>query len=883
MNNPVERLAAALSDHYAIEHELGAGGMATVYLAHDLKHDRNVAVKVLRPELAAVVGADRFLTEIKVTANLQHPHILPLFDSGEAQTFLYYVMPYVEGESLRDRLNREKLLPVEDAIAITKEIASALDYAHRHDVIHRDIKPENILLHDGQALVADFGIALAVSTAGGDRLTETGYSVGTPHYMSPEQAAADRELDARSDIYSLGCLTYEMLTGEAPFTGATVDAIIAKRLTETPRSIRTVRDTVPVALDHAVAKALARIPADRYKSAALFSDALTTSSGEALATARVATESPGLIALLGYKRRIANWQLLAAAVVFVVLAGLVLMDGRGDAPQSLVTRFDLILPSSEPLASASSWTMDISQDGSKLVYVGDGSRLYMRPMNQRTIVPLPGTEGAYNPFFSPDGEWVGFGAEGVLKKVALAGGPPVTLYETPGTIGGMSWGAGDEIIIDAPTGDGLLAIPSIGGPPRDVGVPDPDRVDEFFSAPHVLPGGKRALLSIVPGYPDSAIIGIISLETGKLDILPLIGFSPKYSHSGHIVYGRADGVLLAAPFDLDGGEVLGPPVPVLEDVRTKGIGVVEFALSSNGTLVYLPAAGARRRLVLVDRGGFLRPITPDTRPFYGPRFAPDGRQVAVTVYEEGARNVWLYDTERGTGSRRTFESDNLYPVWAPDGTRLAFSSSREGTLDLYIGAADESGVAEPILSKPYALMAGSWSPDSRLLFFTESHPGGGRDIWVMDVDGDRTARPLLTGPHEERSPMLSPNGRWLAYASNESGRFEVYVQAFPGPGGRWLVSTDGGAEPLWSRDGRELFYRSGNRIVVADVVADPVFAVQRRTVLFEGPYVPNAYHTNYDITADGQRFVMVESAESTSEVVMVLNWFEELQQTVPRR
>ncbi len=397
MADSLPRLSEALADRYRLEKELGAGGMATVYLAQDLKHNRRVAVKVLRPELAAVIGAERFLSEITTTANLQHPHILPLFDSGEADGFLFYVMPFVEGETVRDRMNREKQLPVADAVRIASEVASALDYAHRHNVIHRDIKPENILLHDGSALVADFGIALAASKAGGTRMTETGMSLGTPHYMSPEQAMGEREISARSDVYALGCVLYEMLCGEPPFMGPTAQAIIARVVTETPRSLTSQRHTIPPQVEGAVLTALEKLPADRFATAAEFAAALASPTYASRATTSMAAVAP--------LRR--STRLMAAGwAVAVVAAAAALFGWLRPTPQLPVLRYAMALPEGQQLSNPRGTRIALSPDGRRLVYTGpgpEGSQLWIRNRDQFTAAPIPGTDGATIPFFAdPD-------------------------------------------------------------------------------------------------------------------------------------------------------------------------------------------------------------------------------------------------------------------------------------------------------------------------------------------------------------------------------------------------------------------------------------------------------------------------------------------------
>jgi serine/threonine-protein kinase len=460
VSNPVERLTSALSDRYEIDRELGQGGMATVYLADDAKHDRKVALKVLRPELAALIGAERFLNEIRVTANLQHPHILPLHDSGEADGFLFYVMPYVEGDTLREKIQREKQLGIDEAVDITKAVAAALDYAHRHDVIHRDIKPENVLIHDGQALVADFGIALAVSEAGGTRLTETGLSVGTPHYMSPEQAMGDRELDARSDVYSLGAMLYEMLAGDPPYTGSTAQAIVAKVITEKAPPVTTHRDTVPAHVAAAITKALSKLPADRFTSAADFAAALTNP-----AFALPTTAAPGAPADLAVARR-AQWARFAWPAVATVIAGLALWGWLRPEPPTAVMRYGLALPPDQPLTDAFHPTFAIAPDGSWTVYVGPGDgggQLWVKARDRYEATPLSGTVGAQGPVVSPDGEWIAFIADGQLRKVPAGGGSAITLTDSVQMqLRSATW-LDDGSLVFANVGWSLMRVPDVGG------------------------------------------------------------------------------------------------------------------------------------------------------------------------------------------------------------------------------------------------------------------------------------------------------------------------------------------------------------------------------------------------------------------------------------
>ena len=450
MTSAQARLTAALADRYRLERELGQGGMATVYLAEDLKHGRKVAIKVLQPELSAVIGGDRFLSEIKTTASLQHPHILGLIDSGEADGLLYYVMPFIEGETLRARLAREKQLSIDDAIRLTKEVASALEFAHKRGIVHRDIKPENILLQDGQALVADFGIALAVQQAGGSRMTQTGMSLGTPAYMSPEQAMGDRDVNSRSDVYALGAMAYEMLTGEPPFTGLNSQAIVAKVLTETPPPLRPRRPMVSAAVEHAVLVALQKLPADRFGSAKDFADALDDKGGTYAPTVSL-TSRPHVLATSRRGRVLA---VLAVAAI-ATAAGTVgwLLHRPPTAPVRPLVRFDIQLPRDVQAVGATGSTIAVAPDGSQLVYVGKapaGQRLYVRYLDRPEPVAIAGTDGASLPFFSPDGQWVGFRQGDELARVTLAGGPVSPITRLNGVAYGATWAPGDTVIFSPP-------------------------------------------------------------------------------------------------------------------------------------------------------------------------------------------------------------------------------------------------------------------------------------------------------------------------------------------------------------------------------------------------------------------------------------------------
>ncbi len=881
MNDSLDRLASALSDRYRIEREIGAGGMATVYLAEDLKHHRKVAVKVLRPELAAILGGERFLKEIEVTANLQHPHILPLFDSGAAggedgpgmpRPFLYYVMPHVEGESLRERLEGEKQLAVEEAVRITTQVAEALDYAHRHDVIHRDIKPENILLHDGKALVADFGIALAVQQAGGSRLTETGLSLGTPSYMSPEQATADRKLTGKSDVYSLACVTYEMLVGDPPHIGSTAQAVIAKVITEDPQRITAQRKTVPPQVEAAVHKALAKLPADRFGSAAEFAVALSQPAVVAAPfpagdVAPAARPKPRTVVM---DRRVVR----AGIVSLVALAAAAAFGWLRGAEPGKVARFSIVFPEGQQLAPLLFNDLAISPDGSRFVYRGldDQGRvhLFLRPIDQLTATPIPGTEGAIQPFFSPDGQSVGFtarSAEGI-RTVSLAGGPPITL--TDSATGG-AWGRDGAIYFQATDG-GIGRMPAGGGPMEVLASRDTAMGQVFLVHPDVLPGGKGVVAQL--GTSDGAHIAIVPFSTGVVGSL-FPGTFPKYVSTGHIVYLRDDGALLAVPFDEDRLEVTGSPTALVVGVARGFVGSGKFAIADNGTLIYQPAGRSMGSIVFVDRDGTERVVETE-QDVNDISLSPDGTRAAFS--SEG--DIWILDLKSNASQRFTFEGENGYAGWTPDGARVTFFSTRARGQDLYWKPADGSASEEPIFAREGMQNEITFSQDGRWMVYRQGDRAFGEntDLYYVDESGEH--RPFLTTNFMERSPQLSRDGRWLAYVSNESGRDEAYVRVFPGPGGVWQVSSGGGTEPRWAHDGRQLFYRTPQGMTVVEVETDSVFSMGSRRVLFsDEAYAANSNHPAYDVTPDDRQFVFVKNA-AARELVVVLNWFEELRERV---
>ena len=862
----IDRLTAALSDRYRIERELGAGGMATVYLAEDLKHDRRVAIKVLKPELAAVLGADRFVVEIKTTAALQHPHILPLFDSGTADGFLYYVMPFIEGETPRATLDREKQLGVEEAVRITTQVADALDYAHRHGVIHRDIKPENILMHDGRPMVADFGIALAVSAAAGGRMTETGLSLGTPHYMSPEQATADREITGRADIYSLASVLYEMLTGDPPHTGSTAQQIIMRIITEPAAPVTKVRKNVPPNVAAAVAQALEKLPADRFESAKAFADAL--SQRGFTSTALIETGAPAA-GVRGASPR-ALIALGAVALLSTVLAGWALLR---PAPEPRVTRFPLLLPEGQALTRGANGTLaTLTPDGRTLVYVaGENAerRLWVRPLDRLDATPLAGTEGAVNPSVSPDGTRIAFLASAslrALKVVPLAGGPVLTLTDSLVDNGGVSWGTDGYIYYDGHLeGDGIARIKETGGSPEVASRPDSSRGETYHNMPSALPGGRGVLLrsrkAVATGFMQE--IAVLDTRTGTHTIL-VPAVSATYMESGHLLYVTPEGMLMAAPFDLRGLRLSGEAVLVGDGVAVNSFDKITISVSRDGTLAYVAgsAQSPRRELVWVGRDGVARAVDSSwSGEMTGrPALSPDGRAAAVTYGGASGAQIWVKQLDRGPATRVADLGGT--PSWTPDGRSLLFGTPGGGPLQTV--PADGSVLPSSI---PGRGASPQLSPDGQWVIY-----GRNGDIFGRRTSGDTAEVPLVQDPVTQAVPALSPDGRWLAYASDETATMQVYVRPFPDTKvAKRQVSTNLAYTPRWSRSGRELFYfqRDENDLPwlwAVDVVPGTAFTTGTPKRLFSiVPYFPTTT-AFFDVSADGQRFLFTRFVGSGAGV-----------------
>ncbi|HEX6944495.1 MAG TPA: protein kinase [Gemmatimonadaceae bacterium] len=883
----LSKLRSSLASRYEIEREIGSGGMATVYLARDPRHDRNVALKVLNPELGAVLGVERFLAEIKVTANLQHPNLLPLFDSGEADGLLFYVMPFVEGETLRHRLDREKQLPIDEAIRIAVAVANALDYAHSHHVIHRDLKPENILLQAGQPVVADFGIALAVSKAGGNRVTQTGLSLGTPQYMSPEQATGDRVIDGRTDIYSLGALTYEMLTGEPPHIGHTSQAIIARLLTDKPRSARSSRSAVPEHVDATVQRALEKLPADRFSTAKEFADALVgrggVTAGTNATTAQVATPASGVRARLRDPVTVA-----LAVVAIAAIGGAAVALNRSPAPVPVPTmRFVVATPDSLKPIDHFPWPAAISPDGRVVIFAvgqrGGDPMFYSLRTDQLEPRPIQGTAGGYQPHFSPDGQWLAFQTNGKEKKVRLDGSAPVTISDG-GSANGATWTTHDELVVGAAlTFNGLSRVNAAGGELVEFTHPDTTRGERQHVWPIATPDGAHVVFTSWSGSLASSQLSIASIGDGRVTSLGIKGIRPLGVLDGRLVFLQADGTVMAVGLDAGRGSTTGRPVPVLDPVPVVGgnNGNSGIFLSSGGALV-TSRGGIQSQLVWVAQDGSTRPVVGQARGFFSPRLSPDERKVAVGVTEGQKSDIWIFDMATTTFSRLSTVATASSLEWTADGSSIVFAAAGETMRYAFWRQRASGGTpAEKLLETNDLAPTVAISPDEKWLVY-QLYDNNSWNVHRVPLDSARQSVPFLAMRNvNEMGPRFSPDGKWVAAQTDESGQMEVYVRSFPEPSSRIQVSVDGGLQPSWSKDGRSLYYRAGGLLLAARIELTPSFRVLARdtvSTVVTAPFL--GFGSDFDMQRDGKRMVTLLSNRDDYQLVVSPNWITEFREKV---
>jgi serine/threonine protein kinase/Tol biopolymer transport system component len=872
---------------YQITSEIGAGGMGVVYRARDTKLGRHVAIKVLPDAFAQdAERLVRFEREARVLASLNHPYIATVHGVEDAGGTRALVMELVEGETLAQRLAHGPMT-VPEALAVARQIADALDAAHEKGIIHRDLKPANIMVtSSGVVKLLDFGLArpVAFDRSSSDlsqtltqtvAVTQEGMIVGTVAYMSPEQARG-KALDERTDIWAFGCLLYEMLTGRAAFGSATVSDTVAQILGAEPEWGRLPEKTPPL-IRRLVQRCLEKDVKRRLHHSG---DARIEIDDVFAAPASSWLPEKGQ----GHLTPVSMWRTAAIGlgVVALVAGGISLWLATRSGNQLLSPRtvrfsIDLQPGQSFSIDAGLPVILAISPDGNRIVYAArdvDGDRLYIRGREDLEASPIPGTEGAIGPFFSPDGQWIAFGSGGMLRVVPLAGGAPRTLTEAP-NLAGASWGAGDAIVYSGWSG-GLLKVSAQGGRPEPLTMLDERQGDSGHVSPHVLPGGTAVLFTV--DRPTGNFIEAAEIATGRRR--PIVeGRNPVYLPTGHLVFARGS-ALFRVPFDVERLEVTGPAVRLLDDIRTDG-NDTHYALSGRGTLAYIPGVSRDSRLVWLDRQGRSRPLDSERRAYSHPRISPDAKRVVVSLLSQtpGFNEIWVYDADRGTRARLSPTGAVSRPIWTSDGRRITFQM----TLELYSVPADDSAGPQRVLGRGDGfdfLFPLAWSRDGRALLFSAPNRVTNRDVWTMSGDG--TTTPFLVTARDERAAMFSPDGRWVVYAAREPGRDEqIYVQPFPGPGGRMVVSPGGGVEPVWSPTGGEIFYRSvdGTRVMSVDVRSGSTLTVGEPRVLFAARFGSSegGYWSSYDVSPDGQKFLMLETDEiSTPRVNVVLDWADVL-------
>ena len=895
---------------YEVTAHIAAGGMGEVYRAHDASLSRDVALKVLPAQLAAdPERLTRFRREAQVLASLNHPNIAAIYglEEDKSEGVLALVLELVEGPTLSECIAHGSLsmgkadwngwqrgLSIDESIHVARQLADALETAHDKGIVHRDLKPTNIkVMSDGAVKVLDFGLAKALSDDSAIERAEdadsssptitamgaqAGVILGTPAYMSPEQARGAR-LDRRTDIWAFGAVLFEMLTGTQVFAGQTISDTLAAVLradvdwpslpAQTPLGVRKL---LRLCLEKDAKRRLPHIGSARLE----LDDVLAATTDE--------TE----VAPPPTWRRVLPW---AVAGIVIVIAGVLTWNLTRPEPDQRVTRLSVAIPAETSLSPSTSSNVALSDDGSRLAFTtgqGESARLYIREMDELEATMVEGSDGASSPFFSPDGQWVAFYAGTQLKKAPLDGGSPITIVDKGDTSAfSGEWGTDDTIVYAQSYASGLFRVSSNGGEPEPLTTPDAAAGELGHWFPQLLPDGDSVLFTVYVSPLENSRTEILTLSTGERRTVLEAATFVRYVPTGHLIYPTQSNTLIAAPFDLAALEVTGPATPVLEDVVFGRDANSQFSFSDDGAFAYVPASAlsADQMLVWVGRDGTLRPATEERRRYAQPELSPDGQRVAVRIEDERS-DIWVLELERGTLTKVTFtEGLDDSPVWTSDGDRLLFTTELGGpAFDLFWTASDGSGEAEELYVTQFDKFAKSLSPDDALLAFRESHPDTSGDIWILPLAEGGELQPFVRTPFNETEPEFSPDGRWVAYQSNESDRFEIYVQAYPGPGGKTQISPDGGTEPRWAKSGRELVYRSGTQMIAVEIESGAELTAGAPMLLFEGDFLADDFSRNYDVTADGEQFIMVADDPDATEphIEVVLNWFEELQARAPR-
>jgi len=920
LESPIHSVApgTVFVGRYEILERIGSGGMGEVYRALDKNLGRQVAIKVLPAAFAEdKERMARFEREAKLLAVLNHPNIAAIHGLEESEGRRFLVLELAEGETLQARLDRGAL-PVEDVLETCRGIADGLEAAHEKGIIHRDLKPGNIMITPGgKVKILDFGLAKAY---GGEttrvdieksptitaQMTEPGVILGTAAYMSPEQARG-RAVDKRADIWAFGCVLYECLAGFRAFHGDTVSDTLVHILKGEPDWSKLPSET-PTRIKTLLRRCLEKDPGRRLRDIGDAGIEISEAISQPSAPEAVPVRRPFRAWILG--------ALIGGPILAAALAALITWHLKSAAPSLSSVRSVLKIESGQWLEGMRSSSerptrtaIAASSDGRFIVYSAIPEspgpqakpQIYLRRLEQMDAAPVAGTEGGISPFLSPDDRWIGFWEGSKLKKVAISGGVPITLCDISNPYAyGADWGP-DNAIVFCPGQDlGLAKISEVGGKAEVLTVPDTAKDEHGHRLPHCLPRGRGALFTIAGHWFDNhPRLAVLDLGTRKWHVIMEDAADGRYLRTGHLVFLR-QGTLMAAAFDLDRLEVRGQPVPVVENVMQglnvsdsgMTIGAGQYSISNSGFLTYVPGGiflDKENSLVRVDQKGNVQPVGDFKAPFNYISFSPDERRIAYqTIGKEWG--IWIYDLNRGAASKLTGEGFAEGFSWTPDGKRLVFSWWKSGQPNLCWQPVDGSSPMERLTTSENWQLPGSFTPDGSTLAFTEIHPDPetGCDIILLDMKS-RRVRSFLNTKAYEATPEFSPDGRWLAYVSDESGRKEVWVQPFPGPGGRWKVSKEGGRGPLWSKDGRQLFYhQADDQIWVADIRTEEGFAPGKPRLLFEkrGFILNQAPLQTWALWPDGQGFLMVKLEEPkpqpATEMIIVQNWFEELKRLVPQ-
>ena len=857
---------------YEVVSGIGAGGMGEVYRAHDTVLNRDVALKLVHPDFCHHPDSlTRLRREARALAALNHPNVATLHELAEFGDSCGLVMELVGGETLAELVRRRRP-PVAEALRLATQIAGALEAAHERGITHRDLKPANIkITTDGVVKVLDFGLAKSDGVDGdaaiGSTLaTSEGAVIGTAPYMSPEQARG-APVDRRTDIWAFGCVLFEMLTGRLAFDGNTRSDIVVAVLEKEPDWTALPADT-PAAVRRLLRRCVEKDFRRRIRDIGDIKLEL-----EDIASAASPSDPGRSSAALPAPRRNRPWlrsAALAAAGLFVGLLAGIPWQRDGSPARSKEVKFSIALPEDERIATTELGAVSMSPDGRVIVYVagrGNTTQLMLRALDSGTARPMPGTFGAVSPFFSPDGEWVGFFADGKLKKAPVSGGAPIAICDAPDGLGG-SWSRKGTIVFAAATGGPLQQVAAGGGTPTRATELDVSRGEFSHRWPEFLSDGETVLYTVgtVGEWSEAEIVAQALGSRERATVLKG-GTNPRYLTSGHLAYAH-DGAIWVASFDPRSRSISGAPMRALEGVTTSVDGAAQFAVSHEGASVFHPSVPwSARRLVVVDAAS-QTPLAAPPHAYVTPRLSPDGKRVLLGV-ADNAENVWSYDLSAGTLTQLTFDAANRAPIWSHDGQRVIFASNRNGALNLFSLPTGGEGSAERLTTTESLQLPGSWSPDGQLLAFMEQHPSTGRDIWLRQRNGDRV--PFANGEADESAPRFSADGRWIAYVSNESGQAEVYVRSTNGPSAT-RVSTDGGSEPVWRRDGGALYFRSYGKLLMTQMNGGTPLATR---VVNVGAAEPGTFDApGYD-TMTGERFLMITSAlpgTAASELRVILNW-----------